>query len=91
MARIDDLGLSRDEALQQIDFFIVDRFQVLRTEKALLGHHSGFLLVDWLVERCLVAIGSANRQTYQLLLERKVFRLDIFLVDIDLRKGLLFE
>lgn len=39
VARIDDLGLSRNETLQQVDFFVVDRFEILRAEETLFGYH----------------------------------------------------
>ena len=38
MLRIDDLRLSRNEAANKTDFFIIDEVQVLGTEKALYGH-----------------------------------------------------
>ena len=38
MAGIDDLGLARNKTLQEVNLLVIDVLEVLRTEKALLGH-----------------------------------------------------
>ncbi len=35
---VDDFCLTRDKSFQKIDFFIIDCFQILGAEKALLRH-----------------------------------------------------
>jgi hypothetical protein len=38
VSRVDDLCLARNKTLQKINFLIINIFEVLRTEKALLNH-----------------------------------------------------